>query len=320
MVVEHNEFQCCWYVCFEGRVVACIPREEVDRQPNPHAYLFERVAQIERKLHEALEGTQREPVEDQLEEYDKRIAGIRTWRVHANKVLLSPIASATDPWMPGREVKAKCIFGMRHVSEAPDTSCKCGLYAFYSLDEWRKQARNHFNPNHEVIGIASGSERAILQERGFRAARMRVEAFIAPLYKVEVLGQFVSVRPQLDALAERYGVPVVEAEEVDAFCQIQDLQQLDSLEGKPSEMPRDHPDGRYYYYSGLQNSILPPPSFPGPNQIINVLKPQISSPKKPENMQESIEQKKHKDKFYKPLDQKNEMKRGNETYGGGPNG
>ena len=174
------------------------------------------------------------------ETHDKRVAGVRTWGVSDEGRLRSVYAfHEATRWKPGRETIAECP---HRSHEAPAAMCKCGLYAFYSFEEWKRQEggeapwMGNFDPRARVVGVISASGRAVFGERGFRAQRMRVEALIAHHTQIPALGGEVSLRPLLEQIAARYGVTVIEPEEIDAFCQIQDLEQVESMVGQKPEL------------------------------------------------------------------------------------
>lgn len=237
------------------------------------------------------------------EEYDRRVAGFRTWLVSPEQRLMSPHFADAATWTPGRQKAAKCA-GNAHA--APGRGCRCGLYAFYTFEEWEAQEAGfcfrEFNPAVSVVGIGSASGRTILQERGFRAGFMRVEAFIAYRATYRALGSELSMRPALEALGKVYGVPVIDPVDIAAFCEIEDLEQIEPMECQPSQI--EGSGHGYYALTSAFNGIAV-----AAQQFSQAL--QISAPPKPTNMQEVIEQKKSNQKFYADLVNRSPMTKRN---------
>lgn len=263
---------------------------------------------------------------------DARLAGFRSWKVNADGQLTA--LHRGDTWSPG-DNSATCP---THGNRAPVVGCRCGFNAFYRFAEWEKQeggtaslppnvvaftasingspvrmvpADGNFDPLQKVCGIASATGRAVLHETGWHASEARVEALIAYGADMPALGGTVSVRPRLEAVAERYGVPVIEPSEAEAFCMVEGLELVEPMVGAESEMPgAEHPLGVYMH----QWSFSPQPF----NQSIKRAAAQFDAIKRryqqhappldagsnlPSGWQRAIEAKKG-GKFYDGLDTK----------------
>ena len=258
------------------------------------------------------------------EVYDKRIAGFRSWKVDEQSNLTG--IAHRYPWPAGEEAVASCGLG----PGAPHVGHRCGFNAFYRFSEWEEQeagvyrkltsGRRYamfthggvFDAATTVVGVVSASGRAILCETGWQSERARVEALIAYGTEMDALGGKVSVRPLLDAIAARYGVPVISPEEAEAFCSVEGLEVMEPLTGEESELPAaEHPFRTYtasFNFAPIQASLDRMNA-----QILDLAKGwhglQASISDKPTNFQEAIEAKKNKGKFYDGLDTKKGLDR-----------
>lgn len=88
--------------------------------------------------------------------------------------------------------RATCAAGAEH--EAPEADCRCGLYAWYLPGS----ATVALGP---VAAVVAAQGRCILGDRGFRAARARIEAVALP---TAVRLHPVSARRARRMLSERY--------------------------------------------------------------------------------------------------------------------
>lgn len=185
---------------------------------------------------------------------ETRVAGFRSWKVNLDGQLTA--LHRGDVWMPG-ENRASCP---THGSQAPVVNCKCGFSSFYRFDEWRQQEdpkyryKDRFDAATTVCGIASASGRTVLHETGWHARVARVEALIAYRTDVPALGGFVSVRPLLEAIAKRYGVPVISPDEAEMFCSIEGLELMEPMVGAESEV--DTPKTHLYVSAGMPPAVL----------------------------------------------------------------
>lgn len=161
--------------------------------------------------------------------HENPIAGIRSWRVDGRG--LRALHRET-PWR--REMRSKCVRG--HAE--PDFGCPCGLWARYSLEGWeayegawfRGYAASYFPADRQVVGVVSSAGCEIIRgETGFRAGEMRIEAFVEYHCEIEALGSMVSMRPALQALADRIGVPVISPDEIEMFCELEGYELLPPL-------------------------------------------------------------------------------------------
>ena len=140
------------------------------------------------------------------------------------------------------EEVASCSKGIHDAASLPDVRCGCGLHAFYSFEEWQTDEDNYlavddsFDATKKAVGIVSASGRAIFGEYGYRAERARVEAIVAYKTEADFWGVRFSLSPALEALAARYGVPLIEPDEIDVFCQMEGLAQVQPMEGAESEL------------------------------------------------------------------------------------
>jgi hypothetical protein len=84
---------------------------------------------------------------------------------------LYPLAKATfGPWGGACE-EARCAAGADH--PAPSADCRCGLYGWY-------HPGSATVPLGPVSAVVAASGRCVLGDRGFRAARARIEAVSLP--------------------------------------------------------------------------------------------------------------------------------------------
>jgi hypothetical protein len=112
------------------------------------------------------------------------IVGWRTWDLSEGEAgpLLHPVGDSAEAWPPRVRLHAQCTrstfaawFGPGHA--APDRSCRCGIYAVRSLDEFERPRPAW--PPPPVLGTVSLWGKVIEQQRGWRAefaypARLRL--------------------------------------------------------------------------------------------------------------------------------------------------
>lgn len=148
------------------------------------------------------------------------IAGFRFWYVQ-DRALFS---HGNTAWIPGEEIEARCLNDfLGHIRrdvethKAPaDRGCLCGINAFYSLEHLFASS-NRTDAVNAIAGIISPSGETVLSERGFRSERARIEAFVSVSPEIQALGYPVSIRPAQEALASRYGVPLLGVEDIGPF-------------------------------------------------------------------------------------------------------
>jgi hypothetical protein len=150
------------------------------------------------------------------------VVGFRVNRIHfignRRSLALTGIGPRTYFWEPGRNIATCCgplgAFG-KPVHEAPAAGCGCGLYACHDLG-----ALHYFpTPGDQfVITGVAGSGTVRIHQRGWRAQFARIVAFSSEIPErnsfsffgwTRVRGQRVISEATVQALAEKYQVPVV---------------------------------------------------------------------------------------------------------------
>jgi hypothetical protein len=133
-----------------------------------------------------------------------RVIGFRKWRM-TGEVLTSPYIPL--PWSE-RVVRARCLPAdgraavgewLREPHEAPHPSCQCGIYALH-----RPPQRGPIPDMHRTFGIVALWGRIAVHHDGMRAEHAEI---LALAYCRELGSRH---RAEVDAIAERLAVPVVE--------------------------------------------------------------------------------------------------------------
>lgn len=114
---------------------------------------------------------------------DAPLVGFRRWRVNDDGTLRPDAYYSAAAWGDSEEAVAVCrhnlhgqvdLRGVELAHDAPAWGCTCGLHAWYALPS----VPTSYEPG-IVIGAVKAWGRVIEHERGFRAERMRVLAFLA---------------------------------------------------------------------------------------------------------------------------------------------
>lgn len=138
------------------------------------------------------------PVPEDAPSFAQCVIGYRTWRVR--DWVLEPL-SMGHPWRPGVNT-ARChytgellTFGtpptpLPDAHPAPHPECDCGLYALHKIPEF---------DDGQVVGAVAAWGRLEVHANGFRAEYAQILA----------LAEARADGPDLDAVRETYGVPVV---------------------------------------------------------------------------------------------------------------
>lgn len=114
--------------------------------------------------------------------------------------------TAPSPWPESHDRAARCFAIGGH--EAPDPKCRCGYYAYYTLAEEPDM------PAPEAVwGAVVAWGRVVECEQGFRARYARP---VALLDRGDGLDRRGSER--LALAAERYGIPLLERDELIAYA------------------------------------------------------------------------------------------------------
>ncbi len=162
-------------------------------------------------------------MEPSVPDYFERIAGVRIWRVAPNLwaqlggLLWAP--ALKEPWPTGEEFIAHCSTVPDHVP--PADGCMCGIYAFNTPQAaitggyWPHEQRPYFN--RIVAGVVGAAGEVVLQEHGYRAARVRVEA----IFEVGVDDHELPIPRQ--EIASAYDVNLIHVDEYETFCRDQGL-------------------------------------------------------------------------------------------------
>lgn len=101
------------------------------------------------------------------------VIGWRVWNLSEDDrgPVLWPAGSGADPWPRGRPLEARCtvprLVSGRRRHQAPDTGCRCGIYAADSADIVRRERPAW--PPAPVLGRVALWGRTIEHERGWRA-------------------------------------------------------------------------------------------------------------------------------------------------------
>jgi hypothetical protein len=131
------------------------------------------------------------------------VHGLRTWKVSGER-LAGPLRGTV--WPEGGEwLTATC----EHGHAAPDPDCDCGLHALHPTVG---AARRVLAVREEIAGVLEAGGRLEIGPDGFRAERGRPSALVATPGRN---------RAEIDRLAARYAVPVVEVRgpgELAAWC------------------------------------------------------------------------------------------------------
>lgn len=147
----------------------------------------------------------------QVPDYTAPLLGVRKWQVENGK--LNGLFKRGE-WARGGEQKAKCD---EHDSP-PAVNCSCGLYAFYDYDLYSQHC-GELNGVEQILGIISARGDIVLAQYGFRAEYMKIEAFLLNKLSISVFGSEVSIAVAYEAMAKRYGVPLLDPQEVPSFCE-----------------------------------------------------------------------------------------------------
>jgi hypothetical protein len=117
-------------------------------------------------------------------------------------------------WWPGVDMVARgCVPNGATIDEAlvkasrdhdaPGENCRCGLYAFYDLSTYTLRYPRFFR------GVVAGWGDTEMHDVGFRCKYMRIKA---------LLSYDSASRPAIERVAKRYGVPVIQPEDIPLFA------------------------------------------------------------------------------------------------------
>lgn len=176
-------------------------------------------------------------LEKTKEEPDETIAGllvgVREFRVNEHGYLYSLVHD--DVWSPDKPQQATCakphlppgLYGVYlngvysswdsyrpETHDAPDFDCECGFYSFASLDEADK-AGDGFQFPQRIRAVVAAWGDVVLCEHGFRSEWMQIEAIIQQ--STFAWGVYFDASRCWEKVADRYGVPVVDATDVEEF-------------------------------------------------------------------------------------------------------
>jgi hypothetical protein len=148
------------------------------------------------------------------------------------------VGSWDDPFREYREL----------THNPPDEKCNCGFFAFV---DWptAKEHRDEIIPGNCVMAVVEAKGTMELAEYGWRAEKMRVVAIIQTYEKVSVMGFDISSTGPLSELAERYDVPLIQADDVQLFMETRDAEILkpepladyNLVEARPNPLPPPRP-------------------------------------------------------------------------------
>jgi hypothetical protein len=154
--------------------------------------------------------------------FEGPVVGFRAWRIHGRQ--LWPMRySALRGWPTG-DVQAVCesasmVSSRDHFAPAPAEICSCGLYAFYEIDALFEQLDDA-----QAWGAVLGWGRIELHQDGFRSEWQRPVAISAPTDMGKWIGAWLPegaeavLRRSCAHIASRYGVPLVEHEQLEAVA------------------------------------------------------------------------------------------------------
>lgn len=112
------------------------------------------------------------------------LVGLRAWRPFTHVGAAIQLCSENRPyvWHAGENI-AECMpvhahWGPvanvdHHDAPAPFMACQCGFFAYYD-------GTNNYRGESKISGLIAGYGRCIVGERGFRAEKARIVAFIQP--------------------------------------------------------------------------------------------------------------------------------------------
>lgn len=157
------------------------------------------------------------------------LVGVREFRVNEHGYLHSLVHGGA--WSPDKPQQATCAKSSRPFDPysfhahwpyydppephaAPDFDCECGFYGFTSLEEADK-AGDGFQFPQRIRAVVSAWGDVVLCEHGFRSEWMQIEAIVQqPTF---AWGVEFDASKCWRKIADRYGVPVVDATDVDEF-------------------------------------------------------------------------------------------------------
>lgn len=201
----------------EERVFSCICGHETQQSTGG---LIPEPANALRKLKK----TKEEPDET----IEGLLVGIREFRINDEGALMSLVYGGV--WSPDKPQQATCAkshsryaylssigwdgYDYRGPHDAPDFDCECGFYSFASLDEADK-AGDGFQFPQRIRAVVAAWGDVVLCEHGFRSEWMQIEAIVKQ--STFAWGVYFDASRCWEKVADRYGVPVVDATDVEEF-------------------------------------------------------------------------------------------------------
>lgn len=139
--------------------------------------------------------------------YASAVLGFRTFRLDGDALLST--GDGRSRWRPGVQVAYCHADDDRPAAhDAPDTACRCGLYAFHDLTDAMNLAQVP-----PVVGAVAARGQVLLHADGFRAQEMALLALAWAGTQPPAAHQ----RQQLQRCADRYRVPVLDAVSLPAY-------------------------------------------------------------------------------------------------------
>jgi len=141
------------------------------------------------------------------------VVGFRAWRLVDGRLL--------SPYIPcrweGRTMHAECWPANRSLTKGrgwlnephpvPHADCQCGIYAYH-----QPGARSYYGEFEWVEGVVTAWGRIVTHRDGLRAEHARIETLALPADPRR--------RTRIEAVAARFGVPVVESVELGAAAAV----------------------------------------------------------------------------------------------------
>ena len=167
---------------------------------------------------------------------ENSILGVRFWQVsvlHTNEssnIQSMIFAHPRVVWSPGEVMEARCLgpeFDSKVLNHpAPQPYCDCGLYAFYN----HKNFEEHGNvggvdvkSHPQIVGLVAAGGDIVHGEYGFKSQYMTIKAIIRTEDQFKIYGKPYDIEPAYQELAARYGVPVINKEDIESFALLENL-------------------------------------------------------------------------------------------------
>lgn len=150
--------------------------------------------------------------------------GYRAWRISDSRLvsMVTPLV-----WQPGEVQTARCLSEtivapylrdswrtLLPAHSSPTSSCSCGFYGAYHLDEVL-QSRFGRARHGRCVGAIAAWGRVVLHREGFRAEHVRLLGLLLPPKDAAHSGFSATLR----AVARVYGVPIfLKPEDLEAYA------------------------------------------------------------------------------------------------------